>query len=42
MGGLGAPLSVEKSITSLRRVIESFSPIQNGCLFGVESKEMLW
>ncbi|MFM6481042.1 MAG: hypothetical protein ACKPIG_17950 [Microcystis panniformis] len=42
MGGLDAQLSPEKSITSLRRVIESASRVKSARLFDFEGKEMPW
>jgi NAD(P)-dependent dehydrogenase (short-subunit alcohol dehydrogenase family) len=42
MGGPGATLSVQESVTALRRLIERFGPAQSGKFFNYDGREYPW
>ncbi len=42
MGGSGATLSVQESVTALRRLIERFGPVQSGKFFNYDGREYPW
>ncbi len=42
MGGPGATLSVQESVTALRRLIERFGPVQSGKFFNNDGREYPW
>ena len=42
MGGPGATLSVQESVTALRRLIETFGPAQSGKFFNYDGREYPW
>ena len=42
MGGPGATISVQESVTALRRLIETFGPAQSGKFFNYDGREYPW
>jgi len=42
MGGSSAPLTPEQSVTSLRRLIQTFGPAHSGKFFNYDGKEYPW
>ena len=42
MGGQGAPLSPDKSVQGLRKVISSLNPVQSGKFFSHDGAEIPW
>jgi hypothetical protein len=42
MGGAGATLSPNESVTALRRRIETLGPAQSGKLFNYDGREYPW
>jgi hypothetical protein len=42
MGGPGATLSVQESVTALRRLIERFGPAESKKFFDYDGREYPW